>query len=307
MEELVKEIFKPPKFKGERRDVKCFYPIDLYTADLVDYQRDSSFNEGYKFVLTCVDCYSRYAFTVPVKSKFAKDIVPALRSIFEKGTPTNLWTDDGGEFKNREVKRLYKRYKVNRYITNTGMKAIIDERFNRTLRNKIGRNTTARKTREYLSVLQELTDEYNNEPHSFLNGETPHRVFNGEANYPIKANVSLLPPKFEVGDTVRTIYKRGTFDKGYYPNWSWQTFKIIDIENKSPHFYTLLYDENKPPLKRKFYEWELLKSNSPFGLYIIDEVLSYRENEEGELEARVKWIGYKDPTWIPAKDLKEPE
>ena len=55
--------------------------------DLVDLQF-SEFNDGVKYLLAAIDCFTRYAFAVPLKSKKPTEIIQALPQIFkEYGIP----------------------------------------------------------------------------------------------------------------------------------------------------------------------------------------------------------------------------
>ena len=43
----------------------------------------SRVNDNYKFLLTCIDVLSKYAWVVPVKDKYAKSLVDAVAYIFQ--------------------------------------------------------------------------------------------------------------------------------------------------------------------------------------------------------------------------------
>lgn len=45
---------------------------DLFQADLVEIAK---VNKSYKYVVVMIDCFSKYAFTMPIKSKSADNIV----------------------------------------------------------------------------------------------------------------------------------------------------------------------------------------------------------------------------------------
>ena len=72
-------------------------------------------NNGYKYILTCIDVFSRYARTVPVKSKSAKDMSEAVMIMFESVQPKSLQTDLGKEFYNSSVQSILKKFKINHY------------------------------------------------------------------------------------------------------------------------------------------------------------------------------------------------
>ena len=73
-----------------------------FQADLVDLQNLSRYNKGYKYLLTCVDIFSKYAFVLPLKTKKCQELVKAFQKILCTGRkPTKLQADQGTEFLNR--------------------------------------------------------------------------------------------------------------------------------------------------------------------------------------------------------------
>jgi len=50
---------------------------------LIDYQEYSRQNNGFRYILAVVDSFSRYAYTVPLRSKHADVTANALESIIE--------------------------------------------------------------------------------------------------------------------------------------------------------------------------------------------------------------------------------
>ena len=44
---------------------------EIWAADLVDMQAFSFFNKGFKYILTVIDVFSKYAWAVPIKDKSA--------------------------------------------------------------------------------------------------------------------------------------------------------------------------------------------------------------------------------------------
>ena len=73
-----------------------------FQADLVDVQKLSRCNKGYKYLLTCIDIFSKYAWVVPLKTKQGQELVKAFKNILLSGRkPIKLQTDQGTEFLNR--------------------------------------------------------------------------------------------------------------------------------------------------------------------------------------------------------------
>ena len=73
-----------------------------FQADLVDLQNLSRYNKGYKYLLTCIYIFSKYAWVLPLKSKQGQELVIAFQKILSTGRkPSKLQTDLGTEFLNR--------------------------------------------------------------------------------------------------------------------------------------------------------------------------------------------------------------
>ena len=73
--------------------------------------------QGYKYILTIINCFSKYAFTIPLKTKSSNDIVKALSPILRANKMKHLQTDHGTEFYNSHVQRLLGYYNINHYST----------------------------------------------------------------------------------------------------------------------------------------------------------------------------------------------
>ena len=83
-----------------------------YQADLVDYAPIARENKGTRFLLTVIDCFSRFASVQPLKNKTGIVVVVQLENAFkEMGFPLKLQTDQGGEFYNKHVKNLLEKKK----------------------------------------------------------------------------------------------------------------------------------------------------------------------------------------------------
>jgi hypothetical protein len=64
-------------------------PINnVFQADLADMRNLASFNNGYSYILTCIDVLSRYAFAVPVKDKRGLNVSVAFGKITAERTPS---------------------------------------------------------------------------------------------------------------------------------------------------------------------------------------------------------------------------
>ena len=94
----------------------------------------SKFNKEFRFLLCVFDIYSKYAWVVPLKVKKGVSIVNAFQSILKESNrkPNKIWVDKGSEFYNSQKDNSIKMYSAH----NEG-KAVVAERFIRTIKNKI--------------------------------------------------------------------------------------------------------------------------------------------------------------------------
>ena len=79
--------------------------------------------------------------------------------------------------------------------------------------------------------------------------------------------------KFKLNDIVRVSRYRGTFDKGYLPNWSEEYYRITEIKDTIPPVY-VLSDMMREVLQGTFYGHGLQKILiDPYATYRIEKVL----------------------------------
>ena len=51
----------------------------------MDINSLAHFNEGYKFLRTCIDVFSKFVWVVPLKNKMGKSLVNGFQSILDLG------------------------------------------------------------------------------------------------------------------------------------------------------------------------------------------------------------------------------
>lgn len=299
---IADELHRPARKNYSRRKVTLKGLDDLYQADLVEMQPHAKINKGYKYIMTIINCLSKFAFAVPLKDKSAPAVARALGPILAKHKMKNFQTDQGTEFFNKHVNKLMKIYNINHYHTFSELKASIVERFNRTLKAKMYKIFTARGSYEWVSILQGIVNSYNNTKHRTI-GMRPGDVRKKHVKEILKRinKVKKLKrkPKFHVGDSVRISKARRVFKKGYLPNWTNETFKIYAIKPTRPVTY-ILQDHKGEILKGGFYTEEISKSKTG-NVYLVEKVLKRKGNQ-----LLVRWAGYdkNSDSWIHAKDLR---
>ncbi|GFX55787.1 uncharacterized transposon-derived protein F54H12.3 [Trichonephila clavipes] len=86
-------LHKPVRHKFQRNRVFVSDIDRQFQEDLVDMQSLAEFNKGYKYLLTCIDLFSKFAWAVPLKDKFGKSVKSGLEIIFKERKPKVLQTD----------------------------------------------------------------------------------------------------------------------------------------------------------------------------------------------------------------------
>ena len=94
---LAEELHKPVKSKFPRRQVIVYDVDDIWSCDLVEMQEWEDQNKGYRFILNIVDCFSKYAFSVPLKDKKAETVLNAFKVVCKESgrVPKHIWVDEG--------------------------------------------------------------------------------------------------------------------------------------------------------------------------------------------------------------------
>ena len=150
-------LHKPVRYKFPRRKVIVGGIGHQWQADLVDVSRISKYNKGLKYLLTCIDVFSKKAWVVPLKDKTGSTLVAAFETLTDP-LPSRLQTDKGTEFTNRKFQSWLKQNSVDFFTTeNEDIKASIVERFNRTIKSKLWRYFTKYDTLHYLDILQDMS------------------------------------------------------------------------------------------------------------------------------------------------------
>ena len=167
LEKLANELHKPIIRKFKRRKVNFGnFPNEIWSADLIDLKKLKKYNNGFQYIINIIDLYSRHAWSIPIKNKTGKSIVEAFNSLSETKKPKKLWVDNGSEFYNKIFKKWLNDNNIEMYSTFNEGKAVVIERFNRTLKNKMFKYFTANGTYKYIDILSSLINEYNNKKHS---------------------------------------------------------------------------------------------------------------------------------------------
>lgn len=303
---VVDELHSQARKNFKRRSYIMRGINDTFQADLIEMIPYAKINSNFRYILTVIDTFSKYAWAMPLKNKTGDEVSKAMQKIFDKDKriPKNLHTDEGKEFYNKTFQNLMRAYNINHYSTYSRIKASIVERFNRTIMTKLWRIFSFIGSYKWIKKIQDVVEQYNDTIHRTIKmkpTEVTSRNVEQILKTQYKENNSLNAGninKYKINDYVRISKYKSLFEKGYTPNWSTEIFQVCKILPTNPKTY-LLKDSTDQKISGAFYEYELLKTKYP-NIHLIEKIIRRKGNK-----LFVKWLGYDKShnSWIHKSDF----
>ena len=299
-------LHKPTRKKFPMAPTLVFGRDEQWQMDLVDMQKLSKWNKGYKYMLTVIDVFSKVAWAEPLKTKSAKHMLVALNRLTQHvpTSPLRVQTDKGTEFLAKPVQAWFKKKKWHHFVTRSDPKASVVERWHRTLKQRMFRYFTTHNTLRWIDILSDLVVAYNESYHSSI-GMAPLDVndSNEEEVWNRLYKARLRPrrrkkPTLRVGDRVRLQKKHRPFKKGYLPGWTEEVFSIAKVKQGPPPQYKIV-EWDGTPIQGTFYEQDVQKVHvTDQTLFRVEKVLQRKKGQ-----VLVRWKGWpsKYDSWIPSQ------
>ncbi len=268
-----------PMHRNFKRNRVIIGGIDeQWQMDLADMQSMQKFNDGYRYLLVCIDVFSKYAWVVLLKNKTGPSLVEAFKIILSSGCkPEKIMMDQGTEFLNRHFQALMKEEDIELYNTFNETKASILER----LKTKMWRYFTAKKTMRYIDILPDLVSVHRSIKTKPVDVTTENEKKVCHTLYDDHTEKKTPKYKFKIGDQVRISKIKRKFEKGYLPNFSREVFSISKQIPRNPPVYKIK-DYHGEELKGTFYGKELQKVIvQQDNVYEIEKIL--RNVEEAKM------------------------
>ena len=152
----------------------------MWNADLIIVSEPEN---SYKYILTVMDGFTRYAWVLPLKDKKGETVANAFKEIMKIEKPNKLWVDRGKEFYNQHMYSLFKfkdrdilekdkngECKNQIYSVFHTQKNPLIERFNIT--RKTRKTTNIKRKSKVTSYSSTIVKKYNNTIHRTI-GTTP--------------------------------------------------------------------------------------------------------------------------------------
>ncbi len=157
---------------------------------------------------------------------------------------------------------------------------------------------------QWYNVLQKFVDGYNKTKHRTI-GMTPSEAYENKMEDEVflrqEERIQTKKkekPVFKFGDYVRLSKAKQLFEKSFHSNWTEEIFRVIAFDTSyMPIMYTIESLEHEP-IEGRFYKFELQKVKKPKD-FAISKIMRKKGGK-----ALVKFIGYKQPTWVNITDIK---
>ena len=186
----------------------------------------SKFNKGFRFLLSVIDIYNKYAWVIPLKDKKGITITNSFQKVLNESKlkSNKLWVDNGSEFYKRSIKSWLEKNDIEIYSIHNEGKFVVAERFIRTLKNKFYKCMTSISKNVYIDKLDDIVNKYNNTYNTTIKIK-PVDV-KSSTYFDSSKEINDKNPKFKIDDNVRISEHKNVFANVYTPNWSEEVFVI---------------------------------------------------------------------------------
>ena len=134
----------------------------------MDMQGYSKKNNGYKYICVIIDCFTKFVWIKPLKSKTAAHVVKGLSLLLMTERPNLPQADQGTEFFSKGFSKMLEAFGPKLYHTYSDKKARQVERVQRTIKQRLGRVFTLNGNNKWLDIIDDVISSYNNSYHQSI-------------------------------------------------------------------------------------------------------------------------------------------
>jgi hypothetical protein len=309
----INQLHQPHQQSRDIKSTVLSAPNKQVGIDLVDMQNFEL--NGYKYILTGVDLFSRYMVVVPLKNKEDVTVLNGFKTMLKEiPNVKSIRSDNGSEF----VADMFQKYLKDKNIHQVFSKSSNPqsnggiERFNQTLKRLIHKSIELNNKFDWVANLNKLVNNLNDTIIARIN-KTPNEMQNEtgddakvteDLDKKIKKNTA--EQKFKVKDKVRIFQPS---DKMKSRNWSEDVYEIETVFKPKTEYGVFEYKLKE--FDNRFLTEDLLKISEvqnkieKLELYEISKIVrpSVLNNQPHFV---VKWKGFRkksDDTIEPQEAL----
>ena len=260
-------LFREPKEPKQFNPIYCYYPRQLICVDLFSFHRQAVTNDGFAYILSAIDGFTKKAWCVPIKNKNASTVLAVIKDLHQEviGNFEKFVSDAGTEYYNKYLKDYFAQHGIKmRHPKRLGHAAFV-ERFQRTIERKISMYVEHAQTEKFVDVLHHLVDAYNNTYHRAIDmtpnqaeASIQHQIKIRGLNETKYSKVKPKQPTFQRGQTVRILKTLSRFSRSYNRRFSEEVFRICKVIRKFPlPLYSVSNLEGDEVIQGDFMHYEL--------------------------------------------------
>jgi len=104
--DMVHQIHQHIQWLKVQKPVIALSKLDRLEVDLIDMSKWAGSNNSRRYAVTIIDCFSKYAWLLPITQKKTEKVLEVLGPFLKEHTPKVLQSDNSGEFTNAHMKEL---------------------------------------------------------------------------------------------------------------------------------------------------------------------------------------------------------
>jgi hypothetical protein len=228
-------------------------PNELWQMDIFDLSKYMKQNKDYRYILCCIDVFTRKAFCEPMLYKDSEAVTKAFARIlaFNKVQPRSIISDNDAAFQKLIFQKLLelKEIAINYNALHDHHVLGIIDNFARRLKTILTTTFLKEGNTQWLDRLQRILDIYNQSQHSGINDIAPDdasKPKNKEEILKLNMDKQLhnkTVSDLEIGDKVRKTMLKGGHEiiKGTDPRWTDEVFMVKQIRGNT----VILNDDSK--------------------------------------------------------------
>ena len=242
-------------------------PHSIWNMDIFYLQKYHKQNQGYKYILCCIDIFTRYVYCEPMKSKEIEEVIKAFKVIIKKQKPYVIVSDNDSTFLSNKFQNMLDENEIalNPVPVHDHHSLGILDRFARTLKTTLHKRFIKHNSLNWIDNLDGIIKNYNNSPHSGIADIKPSQAtekHNAAIIYELnvekaKVKTTYKPTIFTIGDYVR-VKENDKFSKkseGTYKDEINRIAnidgKIITLDNNKKVKYDMILKVNQPDVNEQ--------------------------------------------------------
>ena len=236
------QIFKEQKkIKSKLGHITSMSPNSIWQVDIYYLMKYYKQNHNYKYILACIDVFTRKLYCIPMKLKDDEDVNLSLKLLFEEARtyPLVIKSDNDATLLSNINQELFQKHNIIHDVVPKNDHASLGliDRVARTLKTILHKRFVKYSTTNWYDPLSKIVYQYNNSPHSALDGIKPIEADKPENIYKIidinlakKQNRPIFNNPFKEGDNVRVeipgMHKKS---EGQFGN---EIFNVVKVNGK---------------------------------------------------------------------------